>query len=86
MKTAFLHYMTNKMSGPAITIEKDVDILVKATADSQRSQDGECNSGMLPITNSQLAIDIQQSGQTIAELLKNLLNISDDEIEKEERL
>ena len=65
IKTAFLHNMTNQMNPLAEAIEQDVSVL--------------CNSSSETDT-AQLANDIQQKGNTIAELLKNLLNISNDEV------
>ncbi len=72
MKVAFLHNMTNQMVGPAETIDKDVDDLW-VTASGQT----------VAMTRSQLAEDIQKNGITIANLLDNLLNMSDDEMRKE---
>ena len=69
MKTAFLHNMTNQMLGPAEAIEKDVNAL--------------CNDNTGNQNISQLSDDIQQKGNTIAELLDNLINISADEKRKE---
>ena len=69
MKTAFLHNMTNQMLGPAEAIEKDVNAL--------------CNDKVGNQDISQLSDDIQQKGNTIAELLDNLINISADEKRKE---
>ena len=69
MKTAFLHNMTNQMLGPAEAIEKDVSAL--------------CNDKVGNQDISQLSDDIQQKGNTIAELLDNLINISADEKRKE---
>ena len=72
IKTAFLHNMTNQMIAPTNAISKDVEILC-----------GTCGKGgRQDITL--LADDIQQNGHTITELLKNLINMSDDEIRKEE--
>jgi K+-sensing histidine kinase KdpD len=67
MKTAFLHNMTNQMTRPSETISKDVDAL--------------CNG--LHCTNPQererLANEIQRSGHAIADLLNNLIKMSNDE-------
>lgn len=68
MKTAFLHNMTNQMLAPADAIGKDVEALC--------DKDAQMN-------HAQLAEDIQQKGNTIADLLKNLINMSDDELRKE---
>ena len=69
MKTAFLHNMTNQMIGPAEAIDRDVSAL--------------CNDKVGNQDISQLSDDIQQKGNTIAELLDNLINISADERRKE---
>jgi HAMP domain-containing protein len=71
MKTAFLHNMTNQMIAPAEAIEQDITLL----CDSSQVKDKE--------TASRLVTSIQQHGDTIAQLLKNLLNISDEEKGKE---
>lgn len=72
MKTAFLHNMTNQMIIPSNSIEKDVDTLVE-----------KVSSGA-PIDISKLAEDIQSEGKVITDLLKNLINISDEEKEHTE--
>ena len=70
MKTAFLHNMTNQMLEPSEAIRKDVETL--------------CNiHGQEQINTTQLADNIQNNGLAIAELLKNLLNMSDEDIRKE---
>lgn len=69
MKTAFLHNMTNQMIDPAEAIDRDVSAL--------------CNDKVGNQDISQLSDDIQQNGNTIAELLDNLINISADEKRKE---
>lgn len=65
MKTAFLHNMTNQMVVPAETIDQDVKVL--------------CND---PNTAScsQLADKIQHNGNTITDLLNNLIKMSDEEM------
>lgn len=70
MKTAFLHNMTNQMLEPSKAISRDVEALCN-------------NSGKKQQRTAQLADDIQRNGTTIAELLKNLLNMSDEDIRKE---
>ena len=70
MKTAFLHNMTNQMLEPSKAISRDVEALCN-------------NSGKEQQRTAQLADDIQRNGTTIAELLKNLLNMSDEDIRKE---
>jgi HAMP domain-containing protein len=64
MKTSFLHNMTNQMVGPANSIDRDVDTLCNCPDAANRSQ---------------LADNIQSNGKTITDLLKNLINISDEE-------
>jgi len=71
LKTAFLQNMTNQMIAPAETIEKDVNALCNFRKDTDK------------VTASQLTEDIQQKGNTIAELLKNLIHISDEDWGKE---
>lgn len=72
LKTAFLHNMTNQMLAPAESISKDVEAL------------GSLGSTANAESIAWMVDDIQQSGDTIAEVLKNLLNISDEEKEPEE--
>jgi len=64
--------MTNQMLVPAESIDKDVEAL-KSLGHTANAQ------SIAWIVN-----DIQQSGDAIAELLRNLLNISDEEKEPEE--
>jgi methyl-accepting chemotaxis protein len=71
MKTAFLHNMTNQMIEPAESINKDVEVLCDFSQ-KRTHQD-----------TIHLTDNIQQNGNTIAELLKNLINISDEDIRKE---
>ena len=70
MKTSFLHNMTNQMLAPSNIIEKDV----QALCDMKNGGKSNCD---------QLADDIQQKGNTITELLKNLINMSDEDMRKE---
>jgi methyl-accepting chemotaxis protein len=70
MKTAFLHNMTNQMLEPSKAISRDVEALCN-------------NSGKEQQRTAQLADDIQRNGTTIAELLNNLLNMSEEDIRKE---
>lgn len=67
IKTAFLHNMTNQMTGPANAIGRDVSVL------------SDLDSGMSARDTRQLTDDIQQKGEEIAELLDNLINMSDRE-------
>lgn len=69
MKTAFLHNMTNQMLEPSEAIDHDVEAL--------------CSTSHTEQDTIRLADDIQQNGTTITELLKNLLNMSDEDIRKE---
>ena len=71
LKTVFLHNMTDQMLSPADAISTDVNTL--------------CNlkEGAEPGDAKQLADDIQKQGKTIAELLKNLLHLSEEETGKE---
>ena len=71
MKTAFMHNMTNQMLEPSEAISRDVDTLCKESG--ERRQESVV----------QLADDIQRNGTTIADLLKNLLSMSDEDIRKE---
>ena len=66
MKTAFLHNMTNQMIEPADMIDQDVSKL--------------CNDGALDLVT--LTNDIEAKGSTIANLLDNLLRLSDEEFVK----
>jgi sensor histidine kinase YesM len=63
MKTAFLHNMTNQMIEPSNAINACVDELVAGT---RRSNDG-------------LADEIEANGHRIADLLENLIHMSDEE-------
>ena len=65
MKTAFLHNMTNQMLAPAEAIDHDVETL------SSHSMDREERVRLLE--------DIVQKGEAIADLLRNLINMSDED-------
>ena len=71
MKTAFLHNMTNQMLEPSEAISKDVEALCDPNKRAERQD------------TAQLVDDIQQNGNTIADLLRNLINISDEDFRKE---
>jgi sensor histidine kinase YesM len=71
MKTAFLHNMTNQMLAPSEAILKDVETLCDTNHKKDRPE------------MSRLADDIQQSGENIADVLKNLINMSDEDFRKE---
>jgi hypothetical protein len=66
MKTAFLHNMTNQMTEPAQTIVRDVEAL----------RSGE-EHDLVGLTK-----DIEAQGHTIATLLDNLINLSDEDFVK----
>ena len=68
MKTAFLHNMTNQMIGPSTSIEKDVDTLIEIVSDPKNNAD-----------INKLAEDIQIEGKIVTDLLKNLINTSDED-------
>jgi HAMP domain-containing protein len=72
MKTAFLHNMSNQMISPAMAIDNDVSALVGNGGDPSISLD-----------TGQLAEDIRQNGNTITEVLNNLIHLSDEDIRKE---
>ena len=71
MKTAFLHNMTNQMLEPSEAISNDVEELCQESGNRSRE------------SAALLADDIQRNSQTIADLLKNLLNMSDEDMRKE---
>lgn len=73
MKTAFLHNMTNQMLEPSEVICKDVEALC-----GQDEAGGEKDVSLI-------AEDIQQKGSTIADVLRNLINMSDEDVRKEVR-
>lgn len=71
MKTAFLHNMTNQMLEPSESICKDVEALCNPNKQGEHKD------------TARLADDIEQNGSTIADLLKNLINMSDEDMRKE---
>jgi methyl-accepting chemotaxis protein len=71
IKTAFLHNMTNQMLEPSESICQDVETLCNPDKKGEQKD------------TSKLANDIQQNGTTIAELLKNLIYMSDEDMRKE---
>lgn len=74
MKTAFLHHMSNQMLEPAVAIDHDVTELCNAAN----------GTGINDRTDArQLVNNIQENGDTIAQLLSQLLNLSEDEMRKE---
>jgi sensor histidine kinase YesM len=76
MKTAFLHNMTNQMISPADAIDKAVNRLVhsvmpeKSLSPTAPSKDDDTKD------IRQLTDEIEHNGEAIAELLKNLINMS----------
>jgi len=73
MKTVFLHNMTDQMVEPSFAIEKDVTALNnfdKATSTKSVSE---------------IVDDIQQNGNTITYLLNNLINLSEKDMDLEEK-
>lgn len=71
IKTAFLHNMTNQMLEPSKAINRDVEALCNPNKNSEHKD------------TSKLVDDIQHNGNTIAELLNNLINMSDEDMRKE---
>ncbi len=76
MKLSFLHNITKQIIGPAETINKSVITLVKHLSDKKKKGDSSLSAT--------LAEDIQKNGNTIAKLLANLINLSDEERRKED--
>ena len=70
IKTAFLHNMTNQMIDPAESIFSDVKAI-------ERMHETD-----VPV--HVIVDDILQNGKTVAELLNNLIHVSEDERRKEE--
>lgn len=73
MKTVFLHNMSDQMEEPAKAIMADVNAL----CDSSRRMDKD---EVVRLTD-----DIGKQGEAIADLLDNLLRVSDEETNKEAR-
>lgn len=69
MKTAFLHNMTNHMIRPAEQINKDVCAMCAPSA----------STDVLNMTE-----DVQKNGDTITKLLNDLINMSEEEMRKED--
>lgn len=74
MKTAFLHNMTNHMLEPAETINRDVELLHSIDFQSADSRAAD------------LAEDIERNGNNIADLLNDLIKLSDEDEGKEDRV
>lgn len=70
MKTAFLHNMTNQMITPAAQIDKDVSTMFASTTSTD---------GILTLTE-----DVQKNGEAITKLLNDLINMSEEEMRKED--
>lgn len=74
MKTAFLHHMSNQMLEPAVAIDKDVMELCASAENTKKNEKTD---------DKQLVDNIQENGNAIAQLLSQLLNLSEDEMRKE---
>lgn len=79
LKTVFLHNMTNQMIDPSSAIDKAVVVLCGINSDDP----GDHTSYSTTENTSQLIDDIQANGNTITELLNNLIRLSDETIRKE---
>lgn len=71
MKTVFLHNMTDQMVAPTIAIDDDVTALNRFDKDTSNKN------------INRLVDDIQQNGNTITQILNNLINLSEKETEQE---
>lgn len=71
MKTAFLHHMSDQMLPPAQAIDKDVESLCGVDKKVKREEPAK------------LVENIQKNGNTIAMILNQLLNQSEEDIRKE---
>lgn len=71
MKTAFLHHMSDQMLAPAQAIDKDVEALRQIDEQDKLEKSAE------------LVENIQKNGNTIAQVLNQLLNQSEEDIRKE---
>jgi methyl-accepting chemotaxis protein len=71
MKTAFLHHMSDQMLPPAQAIDKDVEALCSV------GKEVNCDE------SAKLVENIQKNGNTIASILSQLLNQSEEDIRKE---
>ena len=71
MKTTFLHYMTNQMTGPAESIDKSVTTLCNNFHEISKQE-----------ADSQVG-NIQWKGQMIAELLNHMAHFTETEKGKE---
>ena len=71
LKTAFLHHMTNQMVAPVQAIDEDV-MTLSAIGENTEQVDAV-----------QLVDHIQHNGNTITQLLNQMLNQSEEEMRKE---
>ena len=71
MKTAFLHHMSDQMLTPAQAIDKDVETLCNVGEQVKRDE------------SVKLVENIQKNGNTITQILNQLLNQSEEDIRKE---
>ena len=71
MKTVFLHNMTNQMIEPAYAIADDVSVLCNYDKEAEGKE------------ISQLVGNIQQHGNAIAQLLNNLITVSEKQMDDE---
>ncbi len=71
MKTVFLHNMTDQMVAPTFAISEDVKTM------------SHYDESASPQTINQLVDNIQQNGNTITQILNNLINLSEKEMEQE---
>lgn len=71
MKTVFLHNMTNQMIEPAYAIADDVSVLCNYDKEAEGKE------------ISQLVGNIQQNGNAIAQLLNNLITVSEKQMDDE---
>lgn len=73
MKTVFLHNMTDQMLNPTFAIDEDVSALSHFDKDTSTK------------TVNQIVDNIQQNGNTITNVLNNLINLSEKEMNLEEK-
>ena len=71
LKTAFLHHMTNQMVAPVQAIDEDVMTLIAIGENTDQ------------VDAVQLVDHIQHNGNTITQLLNQMLNQSEEEMRKE---
>ena len=71
LKTAFLHHVTNQMLAPAQAIDEDVKVL------------SDIGNKAGQVDGTQLVEHLQQNGNTITQLLNQMLNQSEEDMRKE---